>query len=77
VFWKFLGLGGTNEVIREKLDTFSDKAGGQYALFPIVNYERISDEELYDMLRRNSANGWTLAEESTFCISPILLINLH
>ena len=50
VFWKFLGLGGRNYGILEKLDSFSDRLVDNTHFFPIDDYERVSDEKLYDML---------------------------
>lgn len=50
IFFKFLGLGGSNYGILEKLDTFSDRLVDNTHFFPVDNYEKVSDEALYDRL---------------------------
>lgn len=48
VFWKFVGLGGSNYGILERLDTFSDRRVDNSNFFAIDNFAHIKDEELYE-----------------------------
>jgi len=50
IFYKFLGLGGNNYGVLERLDTFTDRLVDNTHFFSIDDYERISDEQLYDQL---------------------------
>ncbi|MBI6547338.1 VWA domain-containing protein [Xenorhabdus sp. VLS] len=50
IFWKYVGLGGSNYGILEKLDSFTDRLIDNTHFFPIDNFDSISDEFLYDML---------------------------
>lgn len=50
VFYKFLGLGGSNYGILESLDKFSDRLVDNTHFFPVDDYEQVSDETLYDQL---------------------------
>ena len=50
IFFKFVGLGGNNYGILEKLDNLSGRPVDNTHFFPIDNYERLSDEYLYDQL---------------------------
>jgi len=50
IFWKYVGLGGSNYGILEKLDAFTDRLVDNTHFFPIDNYDSVSDEHLYDML---------------------------
>lgn len=50
IFWKFVGLGGSNYGILEKLDTFSDRRVDNSNFFAIDNFASIRDEELYEKL---------------------------
>jgi len=50
IFWKYVGLGGSNYGILEKLDSFTDRLVDNTHFFPIDNYDSITDEHLYDML---------------------------
>jgi len=50
IFWKYMGLGGSNYGILEKLDNFTDRLVDNTHFFPVDDYKRISDERLYDLL---------------------------
>ena len=50
MFFKFVGLGGSNYGILEKLDNLGGRPVDNTHFFPIDNYERLSDEYLYDQL---------------------------
>lgn len=50
IFWKFVGLGGSNYGILEDLDDFTDRRLDNTNFFAIDNFERFSDETLYDLL---------------------------
>lgn len=50
IFFKFLGLGGSHYGVLEKLDTFTDRPIDNTHFFPIDDYDRVSDEKLYDQL---------------------------
>jgi stress response protein SCP2 len=50
IFWKFVGLGGSNYGILEKLDTFSDRRIDNSNFFAIDNFAAVKDEELYEQL---------------------------
>lgn len=50
IFFKFVGLGGSNYGILEKLDTFTDRLIDNTHFFPIDDFNRITDEKLYDLL---------------------------
>ncbi|WP_428945928.1 VWA domain-containing protein [Pantoea sp. FN060301] len=50
VFFKFVGLGGSNYGILEKLDTFTDRLIDNTHFFPIDNFNHITDDKLYDSL---------------------------
>jgi hypothetical protein len=50
IFWKFVGLGGKNYGILEQLDDFKDRLIDNTDFFPIDDFEKIPDAELYDRL---------------------------
>lgn len=50
VFYKFLGLGGNNYGVLERLDTFTDRLIDNTHFFPVDDIGNISDEQLYDWL---------------------------
>lgn len=50
IFWKFVGLGGSNYGILEKLDTFTERRIDNTHFFPIDNFATVSDEQLYENL---------------------------
>lgn len=50
IFWKFVGLGGSNYGILEELDDFTDRRLDNTNFFAIDRFERFSDSELYDLL---------------------------
>lgn len=50
IFWKFVGLGGSNYGILDKLDTFSDRRVDNSNFFPIDNFATVKDEVLYEKL---------------------------
>ncbi len=57
VFWKFVGLGGSNYGILERLDTFSDRRVDNSNFFMIDNFAHIKDEELYENFSKSSKTG--------------------
>jgi stress response protein SCP2 len=50
IFWKFVGLGGSNYGILENLDDFTDRLLDNTDFFPIDNFKSVPDEVLYDKL---------------------------
>lgn len=50
IFWKFVGLGGSNYGILKKLDGFTDRRVDNTHFFAMDDFGSISDEELYDNL---------------------------
>lgn len=50
IFWKFVGLGGSNYGILEDFDDFTDRKVDNTDFFPIDDFRKISDEVLYDRL---------------------------
>ena len=50
VFWQFVGLGGSNYGILQKLDTMEGRRVDNAGFFAIDDYNAVSDEELYDRL---------------------------
>lgn len=50
IFWKFVGLGGSNYGILEQLDDFTDRLVDNTNFFPIDDFAKMSDENLYDLL---------------------------
>ncbi|EMD1678619.1 MULTISPECIES: VWA domain-containing protein [Klebsiella] len=50
IFWKFVGLGGSNYGILEKLDTFSDRRVDNSNFFAIDNFATVKDEVLYEQI---------------------------
>ncbi|MBW7983102.1 vWA domain-containing protein [Enterobacillus tribolii] len=57
IFWKFVGLGGSNYGILEQLDDFTDRLLDNSDFFPIDDFRTLSDERLYDLLLVEFA-GW-------------------
>ncbi|MBU9861758.1 VWA domain-containing protein [Rahnella aceris] len=57
IFWKFVGLGGSNYGILEKLDDFTDRRVDNTNFFPIDDFTKMSDEKLYDLLLEEF-NDW-------------------
>ncbi|ALQ61502.1 tellurium resistance protein TerF [Aeromonas hydrophila] len=57
IFWKFVGLGGSNYGILENLDDFTDRLIDNTDFFPIDDFQRVSDEVLYDKLL-TEFSGW-------------------
>ncbi|ROR15193.1 VWA domain-containing protein [Erwinia sp. JUb26] len=50
IFWKFVGLGGSNYGILENLDDFSDRRIDNSNFFAIDDFAKMSSERLYDLL---------------------------
>lgn len=50
IFWKFVGLGGSNYGILEKLDTFTERNVDNSHFFAIDDFRKMNDETLYDRL---------------------------
>lgn len=50
IFWKFVGLGGCNYGILEELDDFKDRLIDNTDFFPIDDFQKVSDGDLYDRL---------------------------
>ncbi len=50
IFWKFVGLGGRNYGILEKLDDFTDRLVDNTDFFPIDDFKTVPDNVLYDQL---------------------------
>ncbi|MCU6669007.1 VWA domain-containing protein [Enterobacteriaceae bacterium H4N4] len=50
IFWKFVGLGGTNYGILKNLDNFTDRRVDNTHFFAMDDFGSISDESLYDNL---------------------------
>lgn len=63
VFWKFVGLGGSNYGILERLDTFSDRRVDNSNFFAIDNFAHIKDEELYEKLLEEFKDWLGLAKK--------------
>jgi len=63
VFWKFVGLGGSNYGILERLDTFSDRRVDNSNFFAIDNFAHIKDEELYEKILEEFKDWLGLAKK--------------
>lgn len=50
IFWKFVGLGGSNYGILESLDDFTDRLIDNTNFFSIDDFKKVKDEDLYDRL---------------------------
>ncbi len=50
IFWKFVGLGGSNYGILKNLDDFTDRKIDNTHFFAMDNFATVSDEALYDNL---------------------------
>ncbi|MFT8210916.1 MAG: VWA domain-containing protein [Symbiopectobacterium sp.] len=50
IFWKFVGLGGSNYGLLEVLDTFTDRRIDNTHFFAIDDFSTLSDECLFDLL---------------------------
>jgi len=50
IFWKFVGLGGMNYGVLEKLDTFTDRRLDNTHFFAIDDFAGMKDDRLYDLL---------------------------
>ena len=50
IFWKFVGLGGSNYGILKKLDDFTDRRIDNTHFFAMDDFASVSDEKLYDNL---------------------------
>lgn len=50
IFWQFVGLGGKNYGVLEKLDTMDGRVCDNANFFAIDDFANVKDEELYDRL---------------------------
>ncbi|CDG16274.1 vWA domain-containing protein [Xenorhabdus doucetiae] len=50
IFWKFVGLGGSNYGILENLDNFTDRRLDNTQFFAIDNFATMKEDVLYDLL---------------------------
>ncbi|MBD2795938.1 VWA domain-containing protein [Xenorhabdus sp. 18] len=50
IFWKFVGLGGSNYGVLENLDNFTDRRLDNTHFFAIDNFATIKEDVLYDLL---------------------------
>lgn len=62
IFWKYVGLGGSNYGILDNLDSFSDRLLDNTHFFPIDDFRQLSDEKLYDLLLEEFADWINLAK---------------
>ncbi|BCM92265.1 general stress protein 16U [Abditibacteriota bacterium] len=63
IFWQFVGLGGSNYGILEDLDTMRGRTVDNANFFPIDDWNRVSDAQLYDRLL-NEFPQWLRAAKS-------------
>ncbi len=63
IFWKYVGLGGNNYGILEKLDTFTDRLVDNTHFFAIDDFRKMSDELLYDQLLTEFRDWLNIARE--------------
>ncbi|MBU2711050.1 VWA domain-containing protein [Zooshikella harenae] len=57
IFWQFVGLGGSNYGILERLDDLAGRTVDNADFFPIDDFKKVQDQELYDRLL-NEFPGW-------------------
>ncbi|WP_292849687.1 VWA domain-containing protein [Nostoc sp. NMS8] len=57
IFWQFVGLGGSNYGILERLDTMGDRIVDNADFFHVDDLGKITDEQLYERLL-NEFPGW-------------------
>lgn len=50
IFWKFVGLGGSNYGILQDLDNFTDRRIDNTHFFAIDNFASLAEDRLYDLL---------------------------
>lgn len=50
IFWKFVGLGGSNYGILKKLDDFTDRRLDNTHFFAMDDFAKVKDDSLYDRL---------------------------
>lgn len=50
IFWKFVGLGGSNYGVLENLDTFTDRRVDNTNFFAIDDFATMKEDRLYDLL---------------------------
>lgn len=50
VFWQFIGVGGSNYGILERLDEMSGRYVDNASFFALDDFKRVSNEELYDRM---------------------------
>lgn len=63
IFWKFVGLGGSNYGILEKLDNFTDRLLDNTNFFAIDNFAAMTDESIYDLLLEEFSDWHQVAKE--------------
>ncbi|QBH96368.1 tellurium resistance protein TerF [Limnobaculum zhutongyuii] len=63
IFWKFVGLGGSNYGILEKLDNFTDRLLDNTNFFSIDNFASMTDESIYDLLLEEFSDWHQIAKE--------------
>lgn len=63
IFWKFVGLGGHNYGILEELDNFTDRLIDNTNFFAIDDFNKMSDDDLYDLLLTEFNDWLKLAKE--------------
>lgn len=50
IFWQFMGVGGSNYSILEKLDNMDGRVVDNANFFAIDDFDRVPDDELYERL---------------------------
>ena len=50
IFWKFVGLGGSNYGVLKNLDDFTDRKIDNTHFFAMDDFASVSDETLFDQL---------------------------
>ncbi|CDH20616.1 hypothetical protein XBKQ1_270001 [Xenorhabdus bovienii str. kraussei Quebec] len=53
IFWKFVGLGGSNYGVLEDLDNFTDRRLDNTHFFAIDNFATVKEDQLYDLLLKD------------------------
>ncbi|MDE1465708.1 VWA domain-containing protein [Spartinivicinus poritis] len=57
IFWQFVGLGGSNYGVLERLDDLTGRTIDNADFFPIDDFKKVQDQELYERLL-NEFPGW-------------------
>lgn len=69
IYWKFVGLGGSNYGVLDRLDNIQGRVVDNTDFFPIDDFKKVSDNDLYDRLLCHISDWMKEARQKSILMS--------